>query len=152
MSNLASDSSQQGYKPCNHDFFQACVNGQSLQVSALLGRLILRAEQSPTSDLWVWKIIADGKVGRRRTSIGLFLDRDLQPGTYPLVGNPQIKVVYNESPHWNSVIYHSAHLQSGALTLLAVDQQRQQVQGLFDFGISAIDFEVTQGHFAVHCS
>lgn len=151
MSNLAPDSGRCNCAPCNHDYFQACVNGRSLQVNALLGQLILRPQRSPASDQWVWKIIADGKVGQRRTSIGLFFDRDLQPGTYPLVGNPRINVVYNESPHWQSVIYHSAHLQSGALTLLAVDQQRQQVQGHFDFGISAIDFEVTQGHFAAHC-
>ncbi|GAB7531844.1 hypothetical protein PS3A_42580 [Pseudomonas sp. 3A(2025)] len=137
---------------CSHSHFQACVNGQPLQVNSLLGRLLMRPERSQTTDHWVWKIIADGRVGRRRTSIGLFFDRDLQPGTYPLVGNPHIQVVYNESPHWQSVIYYSTHLQSGSLTLLEVDSQRQQVQGHFEFGISAMDFEVSQGHFALRCA
>ncbi|GFM88971.1 hypothetical protein PSCICO_43700 [Pseudomonas cichorii] len=131
--------------------FKVSVNKQPLLVSSLLGRLTLRPELSQAPSHWIWKIIADGKVGHKRTSIGLFFDKDLEPGTYDLPGNERIKVVYNESPHWQSVIYHSAHFQAGAFTLIEADPQSQRLQGVFSFSISAVDFEVTDGSFDVYC-
>lgn len=151
MSDLVPTSGQALPTPQAGDHFRAFINGQPLQVSSLTGRLMLRPELSQVADHWIWKIIAEGKVGQRRTSIGLFFDRDLAPGTYPLVGDSPIRVVYNEAPHSKSVIYHSAHLQSGSLTLLAVDPRHGRVQGRFDFGISAVDFEVNRGRFSVQC-
>ena len=112
---------------------------------------MLRPELLQVAYHWIWKIVAEGKVGRRRTSIGLFFDRDLAPGTYPLVGHSPVRVVYNEAPHSQGIIYHSAHLQSGTLTLQAVDPRHRRVQGRFDFGISAVDFEVSRGRFTVQC-
>jgi hypothetical protein len=60
-------------------------------------------------------------------------------------------VVYNENPHWQSVIYHSAHLQTGRFTLLEADVPGQRIKGLFRFGMSAIDFEVSDGAFDLQC-
>ncbi|MFJ4145351.1 hypothetical protein [Pseudomonas sp. NPDC089734] len=137
--------------PTCEGHFKVNVNRTPLQVSSLLGRLTLRPELSQTPSHWIWKVIADGKVGHKRTSIGLFFDKDLEPGTYDLIGNERIKVVYNETPHWQSVIYHSAHFQAGLFTLIESDPQKQRLQGLFNFSIPAIDFEVTDGAFEVYC-
>jgi hypothetical protein len=136
--------------PCEGTF-QARINGQPLMVSSLLGRLTLRPELARTPDHWIWKVIADGKVGHKRTSIGLFFDRDLEPGTYNLIGHDGIKVVYNETPHWQSVIYHSAHFQSGVFTLIEADPNTGRVRGQFGFSIPAVEFDVTDGLFEVQC-
>ncbi|WP_426142031.1 hypothetical protein [Pseudomonas sp. DWP3-1-2] len=131
--------------------FQAVVNQQPMNVTSLIARLTLRPELAEAPSHWVWKVIAEGKVGQKRTSIGLFFDRDLPIGTHNLVANDQIKVVYNENPHWQSVIYHSAHWQTGQLTLIEVDASRQRIKGQFSFGMSAIDFEVSEGAFDLQC-
>ena len=136
--------------PCEGTF-QAQVNDRPLQVSSLLGKLTLRPELAQAPSHWIWKVIADGKVGHKRTSIGLFFDRDLAPGTYDLIGQDCIKVVYNETPHWQSVIYHSTHFQSGAFTLLEADPETRRLRGRFSFSISAIDFNVSDGAFDVQC-
>jgi hypothetical protein len=108
-----------------------------------------RPELTHASDRWIWKVIAEGKVGRKRTSIGLFLDLDLEPGTYALVGEERIKIVYSETPQ--SVIYHSVHFQSGAFTLFEANRETRRLRGQFSFSISAMDFAVTDGHFDVQC-
>lgn len=132
--------------------FRAHVNQQPLKVDSLVARLTLRPELSDAPSHWIWKIIAEGKVGPKRTSIGLFFDRDLRPGIHDLVSSELIRVVYNESPHWNSVIYHSEHLQTGRFILIEADLQNQRLRGEFSFGMSAVDFEVTDGTFDVQCS
>lgn len=132
--------------PCQ-GVFEAQINRQPLLVSSLLARLTLRPELTGTPDHWIWKIIADGKVGHKRTSIGLFFDHDLRPGDHSLIGQERIKVVYNETPHWQSVIYHSTHFQSGVFTLTEANRSTRQLRGRFSFGISAMDFEVTNGLF-----
>lgn len=131
--------------------FAAVVNHRPLVVSSLLGRLTLRPELAGVADHWIWKVIAEGKVGQKRTSIGLFLDRDLEPGSYELVGQDRIKIVYNETPHWQSVIYHSAHFQSGVFTLLEANRETRRIRGQFSFSISAMGFAVTDGSFDVQC-
>ncbi|WP_434677352.1 hypothetical protein J3P77_14670 [Pseudomonas sp. R1-18] len=136
--------------PCEGTF-QAQVNGRPLIISSLIGKLTLRPELAHTPNHWIWKVIADGKVGHKRTSIGLFFDHDLRPGSHNLIGHDRIKVVYNETPHWQSVIYHSAHFQSGVFTLHEADPKTQRLRGEFSFSISAVDFEVTDGVFEVQC-
>jgi hypothetical protein len=136
--------------PCEGRF-QAQVNGQPLIISSLIGKLTLRPELAHTPNHWIWKVIADGKVGHKRTSIGLFFDHDLRPGSHNLIGHDRIKVVYNETPHWQSVIYHSAHFQSGVFTLHEADPKTQRLRGEFSFSISAVGFEVTDGVFEVQC-
>lgn len=127
------------------------VNHRPLVVSSLLGRLTLRPELAGAADHWIWKVIAEGKVGRKRTSIGLFLDFDLEPGTYALVGQERVRIVYNETPHWQSVIYHSTHFQSGVFTLVEANSETGRIRGQFNFSISAIGFAVTDGSFDVQC-
>lgn len=131
--------------------FEAQVNRQPLVVSSLLARLTLRPELAGTPSHWIWKVIADGKVGHKRTIVGLFFDHDLRPGDHNLIGQDRIKIVYNETPHWQSVIYHSAHFQSGAFTLIEANPQTRQLRGRFSFSISAVDFDVTDGLFDVQC-
>ncbi|CAM3106467.1 hypothetical protein BZK31_05880 [Pseudomonas floridensis] len=131
--------------------FEARVNQKPFILSSLLGRLTQRPELTHTPNHWIWKVIADGKVGNKRTSIGLFFDHDLRPGTHNLIGHDRIKVIYNETPHWQSVIYHSGHFQTGVLTLIESNPRTLRLRGHFSFTLSAVAFEVTDGTFDVHC-
>ncbi|WP_295478420.1 hypothetical protein [uncultured Pseudomonas sp.] len=127
--------------------FQAVINGRALQVSSVAGGLSLRPELRGPSRHWQWKVIASGRVGRKRAGIGLYFDPDLPLGRHELVGHPQIRVVYHDTPHGRGTLYHSQHLQSGVLTLLAADARRRCLQGCFEFGISAMGFQVSEGRF-----
>lgn len=131
--------------------FRVCVNGTPVCIDALLGCLTLRPELSQPAAHWIWKIVAKGRAGRRRVSIGLYLDHDLQPGTHALVNNPKIQVVYNDTPNARNLIYHSQHLQSGTLTLFEVDREHRHLRGEFEFGISALGFRVSGGRFDLPC-
>ncbi|MCI8209949.1 hypothetical protein AUC61_10430 [Pseudomonas sp. S25] len=131
--------------------FRATVNHQPLVVRSVLAGSTLRPELGTRPNHWIWKVIADGKVGGKRVSIGLFFDRDLLPGTYDIVGNSRINFVYNRTPHFKSLIYHSAHFQDGHLTLLEVDRCAPRLRGEFSFSISAINFSVTDGAFDLDC-
>lgn len=137
--------------PSCEGMFQAMINRRPLVVSSLLSRLTLRPELARASDHWIWKVIAEGKVGRKRTSIGLFLDFDLEPGTYALVGQERVRIVYNETQRWRSVVYHSAHFQCSAFTLLEANRETRRLRGQFSFSISAMGFAVTDGLFDVQC-
>jgi hypothetical protein len=135
----------------NPGLFQACVNRKPLVVKSLFGKLTLRPEIAATPQHWIWKVIADGKVGRRSTSIGLFLDHDIEPGTYDLINDKRVRIVYNDSPHWENVIYHSANFQTGTLILHEVDLEERKLAGQFSFSMSAVNFEVTDGAFDLYC-
>ncbi|AHG40279.1 hypothetical protein N018_08465 [Pseudomonas syringae CC1557] len=137
--------------PLREGSFEAHINKQPLIVSSLQGRLALRSELTHKPDRWVWKVIADGKAGRIRASIGLYLDRDLEPGTHRLPGNDRIKVIYNERSLQRSTLYHSAHFQGGVLTLLEADPCTLRLRGHFSFSLSSINFEVTEGRFDLRC-
>lgn len=137
--------------PSNPGHFQATVNQQPFVVKSLFGKLTLRPELAVVAKHWIWKIIAEGKVGRRRTSIGLFFDHDLQPGTYDIINDERIRIVYNDSPHWDNVIYHSANFQTGTLILNEVDLEGLKLAGQFSFSLSAMNFEVTDGMFDLFC-
>lgn len=131
--------------------FEVMVNQRPMVIKSLRAQLTLRPELSQVPNHWIWKIIADGTVGLKRTSIGLFFDRDLPSGRYDLVANPQIRIVYNEGRGRHSAVYHSANVQTGEFTLLEADVTRQRIKGLFSFGMSAIDFEVSDGAFDLQC-
>lgn len=130
--------------------FRALVNHQPLVVTSLLAGSTLRPELQSRPSHWIWKMIAEGKVDRKRVSIGLFFDRDLPPGTYDILGNARISIVYNQTPYFNSLVYHSAHFQAGHLTLQEADHGAPRLRGQFSFSISAINFSVTEGEFDLH--
>lgn len=131
--------------------FQAQVNQRPLEVISLLAGLALRPELSTIPCHWVWKIIAEGTVARKRVSIGLFFDRNLPLGTYDLLAHPNIKIIYNQTPRGRNIIYHTGHFQSGQLTLLEADIAAQRLRGQFGFSISAMDFAITEGEFDLRC-
>ena len=137
-------------QPCAGSF-QAQVSQQPLVVTSVLAELTLRLELGELPSHWIWKIIAEGKLGRTRTCIGLFIDQGLPPGTYDIPSEPRIKVVYNQTPRWKNIVYHSANFQSGHLTLLEADVPTRRLRGLFGFSMSAINFEISDGAFDLHC-
>ncbi|MCD5993047.1 hypothetical protein KDX38_04240 [Pseudomonas sp. CDFA 602] len=129
--------------------FEARVNQKPFVMTSLLGGLAERPELSQVSDHWVWKVIADGKVGNARTSFGLFFDHDLRLGTHNLIGHDRIRVIFNETRAKQSVIYHSGHFQTGVLTLIEANPRTLRLRGEFSFGMSAMAFDVTDGVFDV---
>lgn len=137
-------------QPCAGSF-QAQVTRQPLIVTSVLAQLTMRLELGELPSHWIWKVIAEGKIGQTRTCIGLFIDQGLPLGTYQIPAEPRIKVVYNQTPRWKNIIYHSANFQAGQLTLLEADVASRRLRGEFGFSISAIDFEVCDGAFDLHC-
>ncbi|MCI3944829.1 hypothetical protein BW686_15475 [Pseudomonas syringae] len=131
--------------------FDARVNKRPFVMTSLTARLALRPELERAPDQWIWKVIAEGKADRKPTRMGLFLNRDLEPGTHNLIDNEHISVIYNERCHGQSVIYHSAHFQEGMLTLLEANPYSLKLRGAFSFRMSAINLEVTDGVFDVYC-
>lgn len=137
-------------QPCAGSF-QAQVTRQPLIVTSVLAQLTMRLELGELPSHWIWKVIAEGKIGQTRTCIGLFIDQGLPLGTYQIPAEPRIKVVYNQTPRWKNIIYHSENFQAGQLTLLEADVASRRLRGEFGFSISAIDFEVSDGAFDLHC-
>ncbi|MBI6818160.1 hypothetical protein [Pseudomonas syringae] len=133
------------------DRFAASINTQPFRTSSLTGRLTLRSELEQAPAHWIWQVIADGKVGSRRTTIGLFLDRDLEPGDHDLIDHEQIKVIYTETLHRKNTVYHSAHFQGGRLVLLEANPCTLRIRGVFSFNISSINLDVTDGAFDLYC-
>lgn len=131
--------------------FAASISTQPFRTSSLTGRLTLRSELERAPAQWIWQVIADGKVGNRRTTIGLFLDRDLEPGDHDLIDHEQIKVVYNETLHRKNTVYHSAHFQGGRLVLLEASPCTRRLRGVFSFNMSSINLDVTDGAFDLYC-
>ncbi|POR69264.1 hypothetical protein [Pseudomonas syringae] len=131
--------------------FAASINTQPFKTSSLTGRLTLRSELERAPAQWIWQVIADGKVGNRRATLGLFLDRDLDPGDHDLIDHEQIKVIYNETLHRKNTVYHSAHFQGGRLVLLEGSPCTLRIRGLFSFNMSSINLDVTDGAFDLYC-
>lgn len=131
--------------------FAVSINTQPFRTSSLTGRLTLRSELERAPAQWIWQVIADGKVGNRRTTIGLFLDRDLEPGDHDLIDHEQIKVIYNETLHRKNTVYHSAHFQGGRLVLLEASPCTRRLRGVFSFNMSSINLDVTDGAFDLYC-
>ncbi|KPW87977.1 hypothetical protein SAMN05216596_103488 [Pseudomonas congelans] len=131
--------------------FAASINTQPFRTSSLTGRLTLRSELERAPAQWIWQVIADGRVGNRRTTIGLFLDRDLEPGDHDLIDHEQIKVIYNETLHRKNTVYHSAHFQGGRLVLLEASPCTLRLRGVFSFNMSSINLDVTDGAFDLYC-
>jgi hypothetical protein len=137
-------------QPCAGQF-KALVTRQPLIVTSVLARLTTRLELSEAPNHWIWKVIAEGKIGQTRTCIGLFIDQGLPLGTYEIPAEPRIKVIYNQTPRWKNIVYHSGNFQSGQLTLLEADVATRRLRGEFGFSISAIGFDVSDGAFDLHC-
>ncbi|WP_459200539.1 hypothetical protein [Pseudomonas tremae] len=136
--------------PCEGSF-HVSVNKHPFHVLSLAGQLTLRAELEQAPEQWIWKLVADGKVGSTRTTIGLFLDSDLRPGNHDLVDHARIKVIYSETLHRQNTLYHSAHFQSGTLDLFEVNPCTLRLRGRFRFSMSSINLDVTNGFFDVRC-
>jgi len=65
-------SRQRCVQPAIHEGrFAASINSQPFRTSSLTGRLTLRSELEQAPAQWIWQVIADGKVGKMRTTIGL---------------------------------------------------------------------------------
>jgi hypothetical protein len=130
--------------------FQAMINDKPFLAASVTGRSCWRSELRHKPSRRIWKILATGHVARHGTSIGLFIDQTLVPGTYDLVDNPKISVVYHRTPRQIARVYHSRHFQTGSLTLLECDPDTRRLRGTFEFGMSSIDFKVTAGAFNLH--
>jgi hypothetical protein len=150
MSEFTSSKKRAARPPSCTGNFAAKVNQEPFEVTSLVASQVLRPTLSESPGRWVWKVIAEGKVGKKQTSIGLFFDRDLPAGTYNIIGSDKVNVIYNQTPHWRSVVYHSEHFQTGHFTLLEADVPGQALKGHFSFGICAIEFAVTEGAFDLH--
>ncbi|MDH0745396.1 hypothetical protein N5D61_03425 [Pseudomonas sp. GD03842] len=131
--------------------FQALVNGKPFQAQSLSGLACLQTELEGVRTRNIWKIHAVGKVGCRRTLFGLFLDRSLEPGTYDLLRNDRLTVIYHLTPKQSSQVYHSRDFQQGSLNLIECPGATGRLRGAFEFAIPAVGFAVTRGEFDVLC-
>jgi hypothetical protein len=135
----------------NSGTFNATVNGKPFLTTALTGTRCLRPELSGMRTRHIWNLHVAGQVARRRTMIGFFIDQVLTPGTYDLVGNDHLSVVYHLTPRQFARVYHSQHFQQGRVTLLECDTQTGRLRGTFDFAMSATGFKVADGEFDLVC-
>jgi len=133
--------------PCAAESFQALVNDKPFCAGRVAGWSCWRSELQHKPTRRIWKILAIGQVARHGTSLGLYLDQTLEPGTYDLVDNPRISIVYHMTPRQFARVYHSKYFQTGHLTLLECNADTRRLRGTFEFGMSSIDFRVSQGAF-----
>jgi hypothetical protein len=133
------------------DIFRAFVNTKPFVASRLSGLSCLRPELSGARTHRIWKIHAEGQVARHRTMLGLFIDQTLEPGTYDLVRNDRITVVYHRTPKQVVQVFHSRDFQCGSVTLLEFNSDTGRLRGTFEFAMSAIGFDVSGGEFDVVC-
>lgn len=129
--------------------FQATVNGKSFVATSVTAWSCWRTELRHKPNRRIWKMLVTGHVARQGTSIGLFIDQTLGPGTYDVVSNPGISVVYHRTPRQIARVYHSRYFQTGELTLLECDPDTQRLRGTLEFGMSSINFKLAQGAFDV---
>jgi hypothetical protein len=133
------------------DIFRACVNTKPFLTTRLSGLSCLRPELVGARTHRIWKIHAEGHVGRHRTMLGLFIDQTLEPGSYDLVRNDRITAVYHRTPKQVAQVYHSRDFQRGSVTLLEFNPDTGRLRGTFEFAMSAIGFDVSGGEFDVVC-
>lgn len=129
--------------------FQALINDKPFIATSVVALSCWRAELGDAPNRRIWKIIATGNVARQGTSIGIYIDQSLTPGTYNLINNHTISVVYHLTPRQVAQIYHSRHFQTGCLELQECNEQTKRLRGTFEFGLSSISFKVTSGAFDV---
>jgi hypothetical protein len=127
--------------------FQAMVNGKPFVAASVTAWSCWRAELRHKPNRRIWKVLATGHVTRHSTSIGLFIDQTLGPGTYDLVNNPCISVVYHRTPRQMARVYHSRYFQTGELILLECNPDTRRLRGTLEFGMSSINFKLAQGAF-----
>lgn len=137
--------------PAVEGHFNAVVNARQFLTTHLSAVWCLRPELDGVRTHSIWKVHAVGQVASRRTVFGLFIDRMLKPGTYDLVANDRLTVVYHLTPRRIAQVYHSRDFQQGSLTLLACEIETGRLKGTFEFAIPAIGFEVTDGQFELIC-
>jgi hypothetical protein len=142
---------QRPQAPAARGTFSAIVNGHPFITHRLSAMACLRPGRSDPLTCRIWKILATGTVRRHRTMIGLFIDQTVQPGSYNLLRNEQITVIYHLTPTRMAKIYHSRDLQQGNLTLLGCDATSGQLNGNFEFAVPTKDFHVTDGLFDLVC-
>ncbi|MFK3796189.1 hypothetical protein [Pseudomonas sp. NPDC088444] len=133
------------------DRFQALVNGKPFLPQTVDALSCLQTELEGARNRKIWKIHAVGKVAYRRTVFGLFLDPSLEPGTYDLVRDDRLTVIYHLTPKQSAQVYHSQDFQEGSLTLLECNGAKGRLRGSFEFAIPAVGFAVSCGEFDVLC-
>lgn len=148
MNNAPQPASSTSPRP---DIFRAFVNSKPFMASRLSGLSCLRPELCGARTHRIWKIHAEGQVARHRTMLGLFIDQTLEPGTYDLVRNDRITVVYHRTPKQVLQVFHSRDFQRGSLTLIEFKPDTGRLRGTFEFSMSAIGFDVSGGEFDVVC-
>lgn len=151
MDNTIAPSSSGACSAHSSDRFQAKVNGKPFLSHRLRAMACLRTELEGTRNCKIWKIHAVGKVGKYRTVFGFFIDQSLEPGTYDLVNDSRLAVIYHRTPKRCAQVFHSRDFQTGSLTLLACNDGSECLRGTFEFGIPDIGFNVTSGEFDLQC-
>jgi len=129
--------------------FAARVGTKPFNPRSVIALLTVRPELAIVRHRWIWKLIAEGTVAKKKTSLAFYISSDLTPGTYDIITNDRITVVYHDSPYSANTVYHSSNFQEGSFTLVEADPQIQRLQGHFSFSMSAINFQVTEGVFDV---
>lgn len=137
--------------PVADNRLSATINGKIFIPSDLTALACLRSELAGARTQKIWKLHAVGKVGHRRTVLGLFIDQSLGPGTYDLVRDERLSVVYHVTPRQFHQIFHAHDFQSGTVTLLECSVETGHLRGTFEINMPAADLEVTDGSFDVHC-
>ena len=133
------------------DRFQALINGKPFMPQRLHALSCLQTELEGTRNRKIWKLHAVGKVAYRRTVFGIFIDQSLEPGTYDLVRDDRLTVIYHLTPRQTAQVFHSHDFQEGSLTLLECEGDAGRLRGRFEFAIPAVGFFVSCGDFDLLC-
>lgn len=133
------------------DRFEAQVNGKAFISTHVSALACLRTELEGARSCRIWKIHAVGKVAGRRTVFGFFMDQTLTPGSYDLVRDARLTVVYHLTPKQHAQVFHSRDFQAGTLTLLDCNGDTGRLRGTFEFAMPAVGFVVSSGAFDLLC-
>jgi hypothetical protein len=133
------------------NIFSATINGKSFTPDDLTAFSCLRAELEGPRTHRIWKIHAVGKLAHHRTVLGMFIDQSLEPGTYDLVNDERVSVIYHVTPRQFSQLYHSRDFLTGSVTLLECDAQSGRLRGSFAISMPHVGLEITAGGFDLLC-
>jgi hypothetical protein len=134
-------------RPNKENHLSATINGKPVVFSQVSAVACLRCELEAAGNRAIWKIHAVGKVAHRRTVMGLFIDQSLAPGTYDLVNDEHLAMVYHVTPRQFFQLYHAHDFQSGCVTLLECDAQHKRLRGTFQMSMPRAGLEITDGSF-----
>lgn len=138
--------------PDPHNHFYAQVNGKPFLTTRLCGRSCLRSELVGVRTCKIWKIHAVGKVAHHRTVLGMFIDQSLGPGTYDLVQDERLSVIYHVTPRQFAQLYHSRDFETASVTLLECDVQTGHLRGTFEIDMPSAGLLIADGQFDVWCT